>query len=712
MTKRSMYRSNILFLAAVLFCTCTAYSQSLPVINLIKRADQAYEAFSYSEALNLYKNAFLRDTSDVSVHRKIALSYVKLNKSRDAEHWLKKYIDTSAKSDKEAYLLLVQQLLKNKKYSEAGNWLDSLSHRQLAAAYRESIQRVPEFLKDSLSYTLLEVKHNQYASDFGPMYYDDKVAFLSSRSTKKWIKRTFNWDESAYLDFYVTSTNDSSQVVRLKGLNSSFHEGPGQLFLDSTKIVFTRNNISSNRVLRDQKGVNRLQIYFAERDSAKNWLTAKPYQYNHKDYSLGHPTITEDGKTMIFASDMPGGFGRTDLYISRRLPDSTWSEPANLGDHINTAGDELFPFISKDGLYFASNGWPGLGGLDIFYSEDYTQGSQVPFNLRSPLNSEQDDFSLITNSDLQTGFFSSDRSGSDDIYAFESKTQPYSGYVFDYQSKAPITDAQVYIINESGDTLISKIKTDAKGKYAFKTLLSEPVTVQAAKSGMVLFQPIYLGASHDKMELEQLLMYEPKLIVTIIDEKTKQPLKDIQFQISESGKQLSSISQQSLMYDLLPNKHYMLIAASEGYYTHRDSLITASTLQPETKKVITMKKIVIGESIRLENIYYDVNSADLRTESEKELDKLVTFMQDNSHIKIELSSHTDSRGSAAYNKKLSQRRAESATKYLVGHGIDSERIVPKGYGEEKVANECKDGVACSKEKHQENRRTEIKILKN
>ncbi len=166
----------------------------------------------------------------------------------------------------------------------------------------------------------------------------------------------------------------------------------------------------------------------------------------------------------------------------------------------------------------------------------------------------------------------------------------------------------------------------------------------------------------------------------------------------------------SISHEVTPGETYELFAAADGFYSKRDTFQVSKTYQGNEAHEVRLKKVVVGESIRLDHIYYDVNSADLRTESEVELDKVVGFMKDNPHLKIELGSHTDSRGSDAYNLRLSQKRAESATQYLIDQGIDKKRIIPKGYGESRPVNRCVNGVSCSAEEHQENRRTEIKIL--
>ncbi|MFY0598603.1 MAG: OmpA family protein [Cyclobacteriaceae bacterium] len=687
---------------------------------ILKSADRDFENFAYSEAVEKYEFLHKKDTNNIYYVEKIIESYVKLNKSNKAEIWLETL--TSDYVDYDNYMAYIygQVLSENKKYEEAKYWYEVYKNNggTLNAEIKlDGINNLENFFLDNDKVKVEKLPFNTEESDFAPFFLGSKLGFVSARKEKQWVKNTYNWDESEYLDFYYYDANDTSLRIRkIKSLNSKYHEGPAEVYDQGNKIVFTRNNTNQNRLRKDQKGVTRLQLFFATLDTIGRWNDIQPFRHNNKDYSLGHPTISSNGKFLIFTSDMPGGFGGTDLYYSVLESDTSWSIPINLGATVNTAGNEMFPFLDAQYLWFASDGLDGLGGLDIYMIEmdQYTTKGE-PQNVGAPINSSQDDFSFITNKDHRSGYFASDRDGDDDIFQFTKEYLTITGKVQEKETGKSIPQATVFAMNSTGDTLGS-ILSDSNGGYQMDLPKTAGVLITAKKNhfSQVGELKVALNSTLNSIVLDPLVMVENILEVNAAEEKSGELISNA-FQVVatlENSELAEAKNESKNLYYVLAGEQYLIVSAKEGFYTKRDTVSLDTAFMGTKRFTAKLKKIVIGESIRLDHIYYDVNSANLRLESEVELDKVVVFMQDNSHIKIELSSHTDSRGSASYNQRLSQKRAESATQYLIDHGIEKDRIIPKGYGERKLVNRCSDGVRCSAGEHQENRRTEIKILKN
>jgi outer membrane protein OmpA-like peptidoglycan-associated protein len=362
----------------------------------------------------------------------------------------------------------------------------------------------------------------------------------------------------------------------------------------------------------------------------------------------GAPSLSPDGKTLYFASNRRGGKGGLDLYRSKQDENGKWGKVSNLGESINTAGDESFPMITEDGkLYFSSDGHPSLGGLDLFVATKKGEGTVVE-NLGTGINTVSDDFGLTLVSATE-GYFSSNRAGGkgdDDIYYFrDGKNDPRivkfntSGQAFSKDDKGVqsiMANTQVKLLDDKGAT-VGETTTDAEGKFNFM---------------------------------------------------------------------------------LEPSKNYVFYVEKEQYYTKREPFSTVGkspAYEELTKKEtvidlsakLVLDKIKLQQTFVVENINYDYDKADIRTDAAVELDKIVQFLTDNPTITIELSSHTDSRGDDKYNMKLSQKRAESSKTYMVSKGIKPEKITSKGYGESKPLIQD----ATTEEDFQKNRRTEFKVIK-
>ncbi len=701
---------RLLFILVLFILNDFAQAQNLPILNVNRRAGLEFDKFSYVNAKNLYMESFLQDSTQIEVISQIARCYLKLNNSVEAERWLKKLVETDSAQSDDIYYALAQQLSKNAKYEETAEVLRKLNEGKARDFRAESLARLDEFFASSMLYKVTSLDINSKRSDFGPMYYGDRIAYLSARQKNRWIDFNFSWDATEFLNFYSFSPGDSLDDVKpIADLNGAYHEGPGQLYDNDQKIVFTRNHVIKNKLGRQEDGISKLQLYFATRSEDESWLDIQPFEHNITSYSFGHPTINPSGDTLIFASDIPGGYGGTDLYFSV-AQDSGWSVPANLGERINTQGNEMFPFLEGERLYFASDFWPGLGGLDVFVINPWGDSGK-PVNLGAPINSSQDDFGLITDETFSSGYFSSDRMGNDDIYSFQSQFYTLSGVVKDLISGAPVDGSNVIFLDSLG-RVFESVNTGMSNTFSINSTYTGTLIAFPVKSGLLVQDSLRIHIDPDFKGTKkiELFLFVPDLEIKILDESGQEIAQAVYYLKSIDAHKTLQPAKSEHVYEVTPGETYELFAAADGFYSKRDTFQVSGDYKGQGEHVVRLKKVVVGESIRLDHIYYDVNSADLRAESEVELDKVVGFMTDNPHLKIELGSHTDSRGSDAYNLRLSQKRAESATQYLINQGIDKTRITPKGYGESKPVNRCVNGVNCSAEEHQENRRTEIKIL--
>ncbi|MEL7146297.1 MAG: OmpA family protein, partial [Bacteroidota bacterium] len=359
------------------------------------------------------------------------------------------------------------------------------------------------------------------------------------------------------------------------------------------------------------------------------------------------PALSPDGKTLYFASNRKGGYGGTDLYVAKRDPRGRWVDVRNLGEAINTFGNEVFPFVSDDGkLYFSSDGHPGFGQLDLFEATR-SRGVITVKNMGEPINSADDDFGLHE-FNATRGFFTSNRKGGkgdDDIYTYvnedpDLKIVRYllTGTVYtidDGGKEVAIPNAKVTITG-LGDEILDEAFTGSSGKFQFQVFPEEDYDLIGEKANFFTKRKEFstIGKSVDKSTLTEF----------------------------------------------------------------------ETTITFETK--IILDPIVLDQPIVLDNIYYDLDKWDIRSDAAKELDKLVTTLVDNPDISIELSSHTDSRQTDEYNQVLSQKRARSAVDYLISKGIASSRLEARGYGESRLIIPN----AQTEEEHQRNRRTEFKVI--
>ena len=724
----------------------------------LKAANRQFENLSYIDAIRLYEE-FLRDAKEPATRKeglkKLAYSYRKMQDSRNAERTYAKLLDDYPDVESENYLYYAQSLASNQKYKESQKYYSIYGEKQTAdlraKRFTISLMDMGRFYRDSSSYKVQYLPINSRQADFSPMYYKGGLVFCSARDETGSIKRVFSWNQTPFLDLYFVS--DTSQLSIHNGLqtaqalggmtasnsdtfvpvidskltkveefsrvlNTKYHEGPMTFFKGEQKAVFTRNNYSKGRIRESKDGINRLKLYSAE--LVKNaWANVKELPFNSDEYSTGHPALTPDNSKMYFVSDMPGGYGGTDLYIVE-YNGGTWGTPVNLGKEVNTEGNEMFPYIDESGnLYFSSDGHEGLGGLDLFYAEmkDGIAYKGI-VNLGAPLNSEKDDFGLITDAGRNAGFFASNRkrgSHDDNIYSFRRECRPLNLIVYDAASKTPLENVDIRsIINgENQDLKVTgldgstSICLQSESEYEFK----------AIKEGYQMNSIKYLTKSNtgQKTTLEIYLDKSNSSVLkgVVKSELNQTPISGVQVtlenQKDKSKQTVVTGKDGGYEFEVKPGADHKLTAQKDKYATNNETINKVGKNPTQYQNVQGMYGE--GDIFKLNNIYYDLDKFFIRKDAAKELDKTVLpLLEKYPEMKVEIRSHTDARSGNSYNMQLSENRARAVVDYLAQRGIDSSRLVSNGYGESEPANECVDGVQCKESQHQENRRTEFRIL--
>ncbi len=707
----------------------------------LKKGENYYQTYSYAESIEKYEGLTDKTTE---INRRLAESYYHIGKLKKSEEY---YAILAASDDKttEDLYNYAAVLAMNKKYKESEKWMAEFN--KLAKndsrgklwvqnkGFYEGLQ------KDKGRFVIKNLDINGKQEDFGTCYYKGQIVFASTRQPVKMVKRHWNWNELPFLDLYIADVDTSLEFKSLQKFHSSYnkkyHEGPASFSKDGNFMAFTRNNYDG----KSEEGIIKLQLFTAEFIDGE-WTKEKPMHFNSSEYSVGHASLTEDGKTMYFASDMPGGIGGVDIYICKRNDDGSWTTPENLGAKINTEGDEMFPFIHPEGiLFFASNGLLGLGGLDVFLSRVTENGFSNLENIGVPVNSSYDDFAFILDDKQESGYFSSNRldgKGDDDIYMFRL-LRPFN---FGKLIRGTATDSLGNILSnvevslyDSQDVVIETVVTKEDGKYEFEAEQDKNYSLDGIKLEYTDGKNTADTHTEEYIVIADLELNKwPKfsLYCLIRDEETQEPLEGVKVTLTdyinhndeiiitpESGDFFRKLTERKINDSL----SYELKLEKEGYLTetfiYNQLIYRPGQYNMHEDMNIVLNKIEIGmdlsKIIDINPIYFDLNKSNIRPDAAIELDKIVKVMTDNPTMVIELGSHTDCRASAAYNMALSDRRAKSSAKYVKERISYPDRIFGKGYGESKLINHCEcEGskkVPCTEEEHQQNRRTEFKIIK-
>ncbi len=595
----------ILILFVALMATSCGVDKNL------KRGEQYLALGEYYDAANEFKRAYSKTSPKEKQKRgerakKMAYCYNRSLQTQKAIAAYKNAIryNVATTDDHLAYARL---LLKNGEYKVAAQEfkavLDSMPHSQLAKNGLESALTASEAKQKGSRYTVKKMDvFNSRRAEYSPKLFGDQYDQLYFTSTRNEAEG----DELSGItgtkpgDIFVSTKDDKGKWSKPEqvtgGVNTAYDEGACCFTPDGSEMYLTQ-------CTTDPSYPRYAQLVKSSRADAAWGKATEVKLTNDTLSSFAHPAISPDGEWLYFVSDMPGGKGGLDIWRVR-ITATGFGGVENIGEPVNTEGDECFPVFRPNGdLYFSSNGHPGMGGLDIYVAK---VGKDHKYHLEHPgypLNSQADDFGITFEGPYNRGFFSSNRNdgrGWDHIYSFENPEIVHNviGWVYE-QDGYELQAAEVYIVGNDGTNTKVNVKSDG-----------------------------------------------------------------------------------SFSYQVTPGVDYLFLATCKGYLNHKEEL---SVKPSEESQEYTLQFALpsISAPVVVDNVFYDFDKADIRQESTAALDKLVTLLTDNPNITIELSAHCDFRGSDAYNKRLSQARAESCVNYLIAHGIAKERLTPVGYGKEK-----------------------------
>ena len=617
-------------------------------------------------AANLFKTEYNQESDPKIKARKAFMageSYRLANKTREAEKWFEEAVrlnfDPIAKFN---YGLMLQI---NEKYDMAIQRFTEYAreepfNKQKALDQIKACRQAMKWQFTQSTMVIENMSHiNTNASEYGPVLFKDQQLLFTSDRYDATGEDTYGWTGEKYTDIFMSRPDANGEYRSIdffsSKINSGFNEGTPTFNEDYSLMYFTRCGSQG-------KEHDYCKIFESSMLVHGEWSNPVPVNFFSDTVNAGNPFLSGDGQMLLMASDAENGYGGKDLYISY-MQQGQWSGPQNLGSNINTSGDEMFPWLDEEGtLYFASNGHPGMGGLDIFSATREGKIWKNPINLKPPVNSGADDFAIVfdkikprdENDPIRSsGFFSSSRDGgkgADDLYRFT------------------LANKNIFLLD-----------------------------------GIVL-EKIFENPSNPNSKV---IDFEPVENAFLSLKKYGRGFKVVDT--------VSSDQYGRFQLDLEEESNYSLFTEKEGFFNKSLEVSTKDLRDLENVLItvtvrVLLERIFQEKEIILSNIYYDYDKTTLRDESKIVLDTLVTMLNENPDIYVEIGSHTDSRGSHNYNEILSQGRAESVVKYLIQKGIDYKRLGAKGYGETKLINHCADGVECSEEDHQENRRTTFKVV--
>lgn len=625
--------------------------------NKLKKADRLFDSNAFLEAAMVYED-YIRNTIDVNseIYAKAADAFYFTNQRRNAVTYYEQAYKINGNTLQEPYLSrYVRSLRSVREYDKANEiylkYLNESGDSEKIKKFKDELQAFQEILDDDGEprFSLKNLEINTPYSDFGASLFGNQIVFSSARPGAS--KALYAWNEQPYLSLFVADVTEGGELINEKLLsnqmNNEFHEATLAISPDSVTVYFTSSNINRNRLVLDESSRNHFKLYRGTYSDNKI-TNIEPLFFNSDKYSVGHPAVSPDGNYLFFASDMPGGYGGADIYYSVIYEDGMLSTPKNAGPVINTSGNDFFPFFIDNTLYFSSDGHVGFGGLDLFEStfSEEEASFSTPVNLGKVANTPYDDFAIMFNNDRKTGYLSSNRPGG------KGDDDLYFFY------RAPLPCDQ-FISGNVTDKLSGEKLTEVS--LAVRDTLNRVIaTVETDENGY----------------------YE---ILIPCDTKVE------------------------------------IIASKPEYVDKTKESITGSIDREYTKPVdfeldkisdLIVKDEETGvEKINLDTIYFEFDSAVVTEDSKKVLDKAVEVMNMFPNMIIKIESHTDSRGSHQYNLNLSDRRAKSTQDYLYQKGIAQERILSAtGFGEERLLNHCADGVRCSDEEHELNRRSDFIIV--
>ena len=624
----------------------------------LEKANQMYKNFAYVDAIKIYESIAKKGFVNQEMLESLGNSYYYNAEYKKALPWYKQLFENPKYSIKPEYYYRYAQVLKSVgKYDDAdkimAKFVELTGDKDTRAILFEENKNYQEVIQaNSGRFKLNPIALNTEYSEYGPAFYGDKLVFAAATSGKISKGGVSQWTGEGFYDLYIAD-RDKQKLSNKKSLsatiNTKFNESTAVFTKDGKTIYFTRNNYVNEKLGTDKNNTILLKILRATKNEDGEWDNVIEMPFNSDQYSVAHPALSPDEKYLYFASNMGGSLGSSDIFRVQILDGNKYGKPENLGNVINSAGRESFPFISKNNvMYYSSDGFPGLGGLDIFAVKLDEEGNPItkPINIGRPGNSADDDFCFIIDTESKIGFLTSNRpggKGKDDIYSFlEEKPLPFDckktlkGVLKDAKTKEIIPEGLI-VLSDRTMKEVSKQNSEKDGSFAFNQIDCKELYY-------------YLRGEKEKYETAEIKVNNNK----------------------------------------------------------EDEIFCEIYLKP--REVVISKNTDLAQVFDIKEIYFDLDKSNIRPDAEIELAKIVEVMKLYPKMKIDIRSHTDSRASDAYNLALSNRRAKSTLEWIVKQGIERKRLTAKGYGETRLVNGCSNGVPCTEEEHQANRRSEFIVV--
>ena len=614
---------NFFLIITLNLLCCFSYGQK----SAIKRADKKYESYAYIDAIDIYKKIAAKGYKDEKMFQKLGNAYYFNGELEKAEGAYRELFAINPEQNSEYFYRYSHSLKSIGKYEEANQMLEKFNVKsgndKRAILFRDNRNYLEVIKTNSKRFYIEDAGINSKYSDYGSSFRANTLVFATARDTGSFVKRKMKWNNQYFTNLYGAEIRtDFDEKLGppkkyAKKINSKFNEASAVFTKDGNTMYFTRNNFKDGKIRRNENKVITLKLYKA--NSINNqWSSITELPFDNDQYSTAHPALSADEKTLYFASDMPGTFGESDLYKVDIKEDGTFGTPVNLGASINTPGRETFPFVTDENeIYFASDGHPGLGGLDVFVAKIPKDGVFKNIqNVGQPLNSEKDDFAYLVDTKTRTGYFTSNREGGkgyDDIYKFTELRKLYceqalTGIITDSETNMPVADSQITLF-DADMTKLKTVNTDANGIYDLGTVECD--------------KKYYVRADKVDYETNELPFTTAKI----------------------TG---------NTYFPIIIKKR--LVKIEEG-------------IDLADKKFLDIPLI-----------YFNLDKSLIRKDAAFELEKILALMNQYLKTNVDVRSHTDSRQTDDYNTKFSERRAKFTIGWLVKNGIDPSTLTGRGYG--------------------------------
>ncbi len=741
------------FLRVILLCTMVllannAFSQ-FPAFNketrMLKKADQSFTEKNYVKAIDRYKDYLDKYEGNTDVWYKLAVSYKEMNEPDKATSYYKKIVKTDDETNPIVHLSLGQVYMVQGKYDEARKHFLKYNQMlefndQLAMRYISSIENIERYYTDSSYYTKENLPVNSKAADFGATTVDKSFFFLSTRNKRQ------DYNEKYSSDLFVAEINNSSEIESPKRLGGPANTRFGEI---GYAIVPQTNEIFICRFEPGQQDEYSLgyNVYKAYIDINSEISRPSRVELEKFRYAIAYPTVSKSAKFMIFASDAPGGYGGWDLYKADYTSNGI-ENIRNMGDKVNSAGDELYPFLLNDTvIFFATDGHGGLGGFDI-YSKNIAATNEYARNLGYPVNSSANDYAIYFDSGL-TGYFTSNREGgvgNADIYRFAIHQLKLVGEITDQQNGENLKNVNIKVNRSGGEQ--QKLALADNGQLKLVAKPGEELEVIVEKEGYetrsfeINTSDITFLGGHTlqigKLSVQKLEEPEVdtfKLEPVLVE---KDSVKNIFFSVQiAAGRR--EISEKILnrkyngdieIVEMYDGKYYRYVLGKHRSYFEAKEIFKTLKIEKsflvafKDNEVVRVMKALrevhvepaeakdpevhdfIGKTMQVSSdiVYYGLDSFRIPDDAISNLEESVKKLNENPNYFLEIAAHTDKRGSDMYNRALSEERARFLREYFIGKGIDKLRIISHGIGEKQLRNYC---VECSEKEHKQNRRAEL-----